>query len=210
MALDDLIAAVDTMEFEMGGWLQVCGARREEDRLHVTLGVFSPGVSPPQLWEVMARSVSSARLSLFDPFYEVGLTDDHPLVWPHTRDAVSLSFYFREGVADAPAVVADLYERHRDITGSWLPFEGLVDAPASTPLRRRIADRYGVLAEGPEPIITAYSEVLEQHGAKTGRFSCRPPARWDGETWVREPEGLSVCLLGESYIIAREFAVQRG
>jgi hypothetical protein len=206
---DELRAVLGTMEFETDGWLQLLDARETTDGLQATLGAFLGGGAPRQRWEIKAHRVSRARLSLIEPLYEVYLADDHPLLWPHARDVASLSFFFREGVEEPLAVAAVLYEHHREITDDWLPFEDFVNASAQAPLSVRIARRHGVLAEGPVALLEAYAGVLEGHGAVTNLFSPRPPMRWDGARWVEEPEGLSACVLGESYIVACRFEVAR-
>lgn len=154
---DKLRAILGTMEFETDGWLQSLEVHETPDGLQVTLGVFYGGGAPRERWEITAHRVSKARLSLIEPFYEIYLAYDHPLLWPHVRGIVSLSFFFREGVEEPLAVAAALYERHREITDDWLPFEDFVNASAHAPLSVRIAHRYGVLAEGPVTLLEAYA-----------------------------------------------------
>ena len=153
--------------------------------------------------------MSNARLSPIEPFYEVYVAADHPLLWPQACIIASLSFYFREGVEEPLAVAAALHERHRELTDDWLPFEDFVNSSARAPLSARIALRYGTLAEGPVTLLEAYAEVLKGHGAATNLFSFRPPLCWDGARWAEAPDGLSACVLGESYIVARHFEAAR-
>ncbi len=176
---DELRAVLDTMGFETDGSLRLLEAREKPDGLRITLGVFVGG-GLRQRWEITAHRVSKARLSLIEPFYEVYLAHDHPLLWPQARTIASLSFYFREGVEEPLAVAAVLHERHRELTDDWLPFEVFVNASARAPLSARISHRYGTLAEGPVVLLEAYAEVLKEPGAETNLFSFRPPLFWDG------------------------------
>ena len=106
-------------------------------------------------------------------------------------------------------MAAALYEHHKEATDDWLRFEDFMHASPYTPLGVRIAHGYGVLAEGPVPLLKAYAKVLKGHGATTNLFSVRPPLRWDGVRWAEEPESPSACVLGESYIVACGFEVAR-
>jgi hypothetical protein len=207
---DELLAILDTSEFEDLGSLRLAGADSLNGALKLKLKVFlNEDVHVSQRWDIVCRSPREARLG-FDLFYDIELSRDHVLLWPHTKPIASLSFYFKDGVEDPLAVVATLHERHRELTDDWLRFERFLNASPDYPLSRCIANRYGVLAEGPAPLVEAYSEVLREYGATTSNvLPTHAPGHRDRVEWVEGLSNLSVCILGDSYVVASGFEAAR-
>ena len=122
--------------------------------------------------------------------------------------STSLSFY---GTITAPiAVVGALFEKHQSVTDGWLPFEDFVGTDGSTslsPLSQRIAHRLGILARGPVSLLESYREVLVDHSVSASLvLPYHHPRRWiAGIGWIADTSNLSVCVLGETYIVAEAF-----
>ena len=212
--LDDLLTILHTDEFEDLGSLRLVGAGSLGGNLWLKLNVFlDEDVPVSQHWEIFCRSPSEASLNPLDSFSYFEIAEDHVLLWPHTQPEVSLSFY--GAVESPPAVVAALYERHRELTDGWLPFERFLNISPEYPLSRRIANCYGVLARGPTPLIAAYEEVMAVYGLKVSSIECtRPSKLWNGERsatgkWLRDNSDLAVCILGDSYVVAADFEAAR-
>jgi hypothetical protein len=114
------------------------------------------------------------------------------------------SFYGKS--ANPSAVVGGLYERHWELAGKWIPFHRFLNPGVR--LTELIAGGFGMLAEGPEPLILAYEEVMQQHGFSTTHRDPRQPVYWGGEGWLAEKAVLSALVLDESYVVAEHFAAK--
>ena len=58
---------------------------------------------------------------------------------------------------DSLAVFGALYQRHLELVSNWLPFERFTNGNSLEIIR----GRYGMLADGPTPLVEAYAQVLE-------------------------------------------------
>jgi hypothetical protein len=101
------------------------------------------------------------------------------------------------------SVVGALYERHVDLVENWIPFHKYINSEIR--LNELIAGSFGMLADGPEPLILAYEEVMQHYSFSTSHLESRPPMYWNNETWIEENTSLSVIILDESYVIAEGF-----
>ncbi len=136
--------------------------------------------------------------------YDLQFSNDHVLLWPHAGRQSATSFY---GRAENPSAVAGaLYQRHWELAGKWLPFHRFLNPGVR--LTELIAGGFGMLAEGPEPLILAYEEVMQRHGLSTSHRDPRKPVYRGGDGWLEQKAALSVLILGESYIVAEEFTAK--
>ena len=200
--LKGLISLTHSYEFEEYGTLNFVGLRVESNELTLSLDVeIRSEIETHEFWEVDCVGVLEHRTSLgqcdrFDLYH------DHPLLWPYIYPAASVSFY---GAAEDPrAVVGALYEQHFGLVSGWIPFPRFMNGNCVEMLR----GRYGMLAEGPTPLMTAYAEVLESF--KIGSRVTEPkPAYYTND----ELSGLlevRVVILGEnSYVVAPTFNARR-
>ena len=92
-----------------------------------------------------------------------------------------------------------IWQVHHQLVGDWFPLSRFINCAHD--FAGLVSGGHGKLAEGPEPLITAYQQVMQQHGFTTSLTS-RPPLYWNGEAWV-EPGELVVVVLGSSYVVAR-------
>ena len=162
---------------------------------------YRPNLHPN--WRVACLGVREERLSL-GAHNDLDLAFDHILLWPHTAGRTRISFYGKS--KDPSAVVGALYERHVSLVGGWIPFHRFLNgAPTVTDL---IAGGYGMLAEGPEPLLLAYKEVMQQYGISASHHEPEPPAHWDGEKRADQKASLAALVIGESYVVAADFRAE--
>ena len=199
--LEELLAITNLADFEDYGSLRLTRIEWSEATLTLSLEVAAdehPDIHPR--WQVVCSGVREHRLAL-GYCYDLQGYDDHVLLWPHAARKTSTSFY---GKCEHPAAVAGaLYERHRELVGDWIPFHRFLNPGVR--LLELIGGGFGMLAEGPEPLILAYEEVMRQHGFSTSHLDPRKPVYWGGEGRVEVKAALSALVLDESYVVAEDF-----
>ena len=199
--LEELLAITNLVDFEDYGSLRLANVEWSEGSLTLSLDVSAdeyPDVHPR--WQVACSGVREDCLSL-GYSYDLQLSNDHVLLWPHVARRTSTSFY---GRCENPSAVAGaLYERHWELAGKWIPFHRFLNPGVR--LTELIAGGFGMLAEGPEPLILAYEEVMQRHDFSTSHLDPGKPVYWGGEGWIEEKAALSVLVLDESYVVAENF-----
>jgi hypothetical protein len=202
--LEELLAITNIADFESCGSLRLTRVEGSGATLILSLNVSADEYPDIHLrWRIVCSGVREDRLSLGNSHY-FELSDDHVLLWPHASRRTLTSFY---GRCENPSAVAGaLYERHRELAGKWIPFDRFLNPGVR--LTKLIDGGFGMLAEGPEPLILAYEDVMRRHGFSTSHHDSEKPRYWDGEEWVEEKAALSVLMLDESYIVAEEFVAE--
>lgn len=200
----DLLTVTSNIDFEDFGSLVLTRAVWSESVITLSLEMSSdedPKVHPR--WQVLCSGVKEDCLSL-GYHYDLQLSDDHVLLWPHAARTSALSFY---GKAENPAAVAGaLYQRHSELAGKWIPFYRFLNSGVE--LTELISGGFGMLAEGPEPLILAYEEAMRQHGFSTSHRDPSTPVYWGGKEWLEQKAALSVLILDEAYIVAEKFVAK--
>jgi hypothetical protein len=157
----------------------------------------------PRCWSVECSQAFDFKL-VRPGAADLALLDDHVLLWPFCQDTASA--YFRGSVTDPLRAVGDLHHAHVAATGGWIPFERFFNP---VPLPQLLSTEGGKLGEGPINLLDVYRRVLAAHGTNVEvKFSHAPnyPNYWNGEDWVPVSRAeVKVLLLGDSYIIGREF-----
>ena len=202
--LEDFLNATSGIDFEDYGSLLLTHAEWSEGALTLSIDVSSdedPGIHPR--WQVVCSRVREDCLSL-GYAYDLQFSDEHVLLWPHAALKSATSFYGR--TENPSGVVGALYQRHWELAGKWLPFHRFLNPGVR--LTELIAGGFGMLAEGPEPLILAYEEVMQQHGFSTSHRDPRKPVYWGGDGWLEQQAALSVLILDESYIVAENFVAE--
>jgi hypothetical protein len=121
--------------------------------------------------------------------------NDHVLLWEETKPHEEL--YFSGRPDDPLGLLGELYLRHRDVAGRWLPLERYVRPDDDVrSLAALLTSGQGRLAAGPEPLIDAYASALERHGMEPSRL----PVPTDPSPPV---EALT---LGDAYVVASSFS----
>ena len=199
--LEELLAITDHSNFEDYQYLLVNHIEGSEYAITLHLDIIG-GENPdiPSHWQVACSGVREHSLSMG---YSSGLRlfADHVLLLPHTARKTSTYFH---GKCDNPsAVVGALYERHWELANQWIPFHMFLNPRMH--LMKLVSGNAGMLADGPEPFILAYEEVMGRYGFSTSHLEPAAPVHWDGEKWVEEKAKLSVLILDEDYIVAESF-----
>ena len=169
--LENLLDITKEIDFADYGSLHLRSVEFDDDVLrlsfHITADEY-PNVRPT--WQVLCSGVKEDSLSLGN-HSDFQLFDDHVLLWPHLSLRTSTSFYGK--VENPLAVVGALYQRHREIVGEWIPFHRFLNSDIG--LTELIAGGFGMLAEGPEPLILAYEEVMRAQGFSTSHLDPTKP-----------------------------------
>ena len=199
--LDELLGIANFMHSEDYGSL--CLTRIELSESAITLSLHISADRYPDIhshWQVVCLGVREHRLSLGHA-YQFQLLDDHVLLWPFMARRLSTYFY---GKCDNPAaVVGALYDRHWELAGEWIPLHRFLNSRVR--LMKLITSGAGMLAEGPQPLILAYEDVMQESGFSTSHVDAGEATYWDGETWLEERAKLSALVLDNSYVVAENF-----
>ena len=191
---------ITRVDFEDYGSLYLTAADLDGDVLRLTLDISAdehPEI--PQNWEVLCSGIREHCLT-FGMHNRLEFFDKHVLLWPHLERHISTSFY---GQAENPlAVYGALYQRHHELAGDWLPFHRFLNS--SMGLLELISGGYGMLAEGPAPLVLAYEEVMSAHGFSTAHREPATPA-YGGGSWLELETKAFVLILDDSYVVAEQF-----
>lgn len=177
-------------------------------RLWLNVKTGDDGTDAQQTWEVECAGVREYQV-LFGRCAGLSFYADHVLLWPYNSPKALVSFY---GEATDPfAVLTALMNCHSHLTEDYLPFGQFMNGdPLET-----IAGRYGVLAEGPMPLMESYAKVLESFGIGTrvARQKLGNSADTASELdYIGEPEfaNLEVLILKRGcYVVASGFSARR-
>ena len=123
---------------------------------------------------------------------------DHVLLWEETQPREEL--YFSHAPDDALGLLGELYLRHRDAVGRWLPLERYVrpDEGVRSLVEVLQAGR-GRLAAGPSTLIAAYAAALERQGMEPSRVPVPAEAA---------PGPVEALTIGDAYVVAAEFVTE--
>jgi hypothetical protein len=195
--LEDLVDITRSLEFEGNGFIQLPEIWLEGDVLNLSLDLHSSEDDGVQSWKVECVGPLEHSVSL-GHCYSLELYFDHVLLWPYIQPTTSLSFY---GEARDPlAVVGALQTRHQELVGNWIPFGRFINGSPVEMIR----GRYGMLIEGPLPLVQAYAEVLEDSGVSNG-MTQPVPASYSNDQSAGIEEIAVLILNRESFVIAPKF-----
>lgn len=203
--LDELNSLFETLEFENDGFVIVSGFERDGTsatlRFRVHTGVEGES---PQAWRVGCQGVEAFVFN-GGLAYGIEVVDEDPALWPYNQSRANL--YCVDAAPDqADALLGALYRAHVEAVGeavNAIPFGDGLNASNALP------GGAGLVAKGPLPLLRAYQQALEAHGARTSIIGEAPPQRWDGRQWVRIPEGIQLLILGDCWIVAESFDASR-
>jgi hypothetical protein len=202
--MDELLEIIHSPDFwlEDGeGTVDLARARMEGDVLILSFNLIGESVQEQdQAWEVECASVLDHSLTLGN-CSEFALHDDHPLLWQHIHPKCSVSFYGDS--SHAGAIVGELYNCHTELVGQSIPFKKFLNGNPVDMVR----GRYGMFAEGPEPLMEAYATVFESAGIKAG--VSEPRHQWSTGD-LTDPGEIEVLVLSDrSYVVAQKFNANR-
>ncbi len=200
--LDDLISLTHSHEFEEYGTLDLGEARVEGNILTLSINLNTGGEDDAyQSWEVECVDFLEHELSLgqcegFD------LLDDHILLWPYIYPEASVSFYGE--VPDPLAVLGALYKRHLELAGKWIHVSRFMNGNTAELIR----GRYGMLADGPMPLVESYAQVLEGFNI-AAKLTEPKPAHYTNDEPSGQAEVAVLILKERSYVVAPKFNARR-
>jgi hypothetical protein len=155
LMLDKLVSLTHTYDFDEYGTLRLIGARTETNVLTLTFDFdIWADKHEYQSWEVDCVGVLEHQMFLGE-CGSFELSHDHPLLWRYIYPKASVSFYGE--AEESSAVFSALYQRHLELVGDWIPFGRFMNGNSLEMIR----GRYGMLADGPAPLVEAYAQVLE-------------------------------------------------
>jgi hypothetical protein len=177
-------------------------------RLTFNLNMGDHETDAQQTWEIECVGVREHHI-LFGRCDQLNLYNDHVLLWPYNSPTASVSFYGE--AKDPSAVLTALMDCHLKLTENYFAFGQFMNGD---PLGI-IAGRYGVLAEGPMPLMESYAKVLESFGigAQVARQKLGNSAASASDLdYMGEPKSakLEILILKRScYVMASEFNARR-
>jgi hypothetical protein len=203
--LEELLAIANRGDFYHNGSLNITHIEGSEYALtfFVDVSVTDATDIHPR-WQIICSGVREHSVSL-GYSDEMWLSNNHVLLWTHTAPTTSL--YFHGTCENAAAVTGALYERHWELARKWIPFHTFLNSLMEP--TKLIAGGGGMLADGPEPFILAYEEVMQRFGFSTSHLEPKPPRHWNGEAWVEETAALSVLILEDFFIVAENFEAKK-
>lgn len=190
-----------SLEFEDSGVARIASVVHEGEGLRVRLHVhFDAADVPAQMWEFACREMRTYELRYL-AIESFEFVSRHTLLVPYTAKWVKLSFVGRP--LSASALVGELYEVHREVTEGWFAFDAFLNRQLKT--TDLLASGSGILAEGPRLFLEGYAGVLERHGLRMSWVAEREPLEWRDGAWLPERGNLQALVLGDSYIIGRNW-----
>lgn len=199
--LNDLLSVTNSSDFDEYGTIDLVGLRIARNMilsLDIRIGGYADA---PQSWEVECEGVLENQVS-FGPCDGCDLYRDHVLLWPYIYPHSSVSFY---GEAENHlAVVGALFKRHLELVENWIPFDRFLNRNPVEMIR----GRYGMLADGPLPLIESYAKVLDSFGLSAGISNPRP-APYINDEFGRFAEVGVLIFQESSYLIATKFNATR-
>ena len=199
--LENLLDIAEGIDFEDYGSLRLTKVESNGDSLRLSLHITADEYpNRHQNWQVLCSAVKEQSLSLGE-HYGLEFFDDHVLLWPHSARRTSTSFY---GKTESPlAVVGALYQRHKELVGEWHPFHRFLNPDVG--LSELISGGFGMLAEGPEPLVLAYEDVMRAHGFSASHLDPTKPVYGGGTERIGQNAPAYVLILDDSYVVAEQF-----
>lgn len=203
--LESLSSLRGTFEFEDSGGFRFGSAENTAQGIVIQLFLVPGDGSEEQHWRIECSGVRDFQLR---GEFSDGLCviSEHPVLLPFAEQVTDLYFY--SASPNPMATVGALLESHREIVGSWIPFERFLNVLPKR-LSQLLTASSGQLASGPVSLMEAYSRVLGEHGIHSSMLPNRSPAFWDGEKWVVSSAPLRALILEDSYVVAEKFDAQR-
>jgi hypothetical protein len=204
---DEFLALTESLEFEEAGQLTLVRFERNGPSATVTVDLRSNAAYgfPAQAWRLSCTDLRGWQLGP-SPLDGAELLADHVLLAPYRDDHVTLGL--KGAVRDARHAVADLWERHRAVASTWLPFGAYFNP--GLPLADLLVCTSALLAEGPRRVLAAYADVVAAHGAEAYEIAARPPKRWTGTYWEDERRDVDLLVLGDdTWLVGNGFSAER-
>ena len=200
--LNELLRLTESDAYTENGMADLADVRMEGDVLTLSLNLNTGEDSNAyQFWEIECVGFLEHQLTLGQSD-EFDLQYDHVLLWSYIYPEASVSFYGE--ATDHLAVVGALYKRHVELVGDWIHFTQFMNRDPVEMIR----GRYGMLAEGPMPLVESYAEVLEDFGIST-KISEPKAAYYTNDELSGLAEVAVLILKKGSFVVAPKFNAHR-
>lgn len=203
--MEILTEILQSMEFEDSGWLRI-SSLLTADR-NSTLNIFvhtGQEEEPIELWQVTGTNTEGYHIEM-ETCYYIEVVKDHPVLWDYNAPTVQL--YFNGSTTSPERIIVQLYERHRQVADTWIPFHQYFNPELS--LQKLLLSGHGLLAHGPAILLKEYADIVIASGITLSTTAEKQRLYWNGEERVPYPEGLKAVIIGKSYVVAEKFEVQR-
>lgn len=199
--LTEILKNVEIINEDETGFFQISEVEWDTfaDSIQITLEMQLEQNAHTQKWQVLGKYVQEHRIISDRYCLDLAYTKNHVLLWPHTEPNASL--WFKGQTEEYNSLIGELWQIHHSLTGGWFPFSRFLNQPNN--FFELLAGRHGLLAHGPQPLISAYATKLENYGLKASITTTRPPCLLRGNNISKDEVG--ALIIGESYIVAANF-----
>lgn len=152
--------------------------------------------NPSQTWtlEIIRHVASELSFTYSVTDTTIILTDDHPLLWKYSD--IHGELYFNGSCKNTYKIVSELNQTDFELFGKY--------QNSSEQLYSLLRSSNGLLAKGPEKLLSKYEDCLNRNGIKTSLVAGYSPSYFDGINTING-EILKIFLFGGSYIVAQDF-----
>lgn len=202
--IEKIRKSIEQGKFETNIYLQFTRLHLQEDCLSLVLSIFLDKLDKAKLaeqWNIECRGWGDYRLDNFLSYEEdeFEMTDEHPCLWDYQKPLSEL--YFRGQATNVKALIGDLYIKHKSLTNNTISLEHYLNTETGPgDLEWLLSSGQGLFSAAPEILTEAYQELLELYGFSTHLLF---------QKVTLSNEGFKLLRLGPSYIIAKEFAVEK-
>ena len=193
-SLDELRAIIESLRFEEFGDMRIVHAHWSAGRL-VLRAELDHGDGNRSAWQLRFTDVLEHSIT---EVANCGLNiwHDHVVIDQFTRPRLFL--HFGAAPADADALIGQLWSAHTALADDWIPFDRYLNQ--QVPLNGLLKSGSGLLATGPDFLISAYADVLDRNHCLPSRGSLS-----EG----RHLQSATMAHFGESYVVAQSLLVRR-
>jgi hypothetical protein len=130
------------------------------------------------------------------------LSDKHCLLWDYTQFEKALLICTVETSSlEIENLIGCLLLKHQALVDQWMPFNISIEA---------LVRSNDLLARGPEEVINAYQQVLENAGIQCSSYISANPRWYDHEKgWIEEPRNFQALIIGDSYVVASKINAKK-
>jgi hypothetical protein len=157
-------------------------------------------------WSIRCDDPVEVRLDLVQPAGVLELLSEHPLLLRHNAPRSEL--FFSGKPESLAGVIGELVIAHEAVSQGWMAFREHLNRFLS--VEALLGGGFGILAEGPEPLILAYTGVLARHRLAPAVIAARGPVRWRRGEWEELAAPYRVLMADSTYVIAARFTAKRG
>lgn len=204
--IESFLQELSTRDLENDDNLSLLEMREENNTLILTFKLQSDFNEDEkiQIWKIECQEFIQRNIQ-DDIFNSFTIFKEHVLLWGFIQSTCKL--YFKGLTENVSGLIGELYLKHLEITGNWIPFDEYLNDMMD--IRNLLNGGSGLVAEGPGMIIEEYSKVLNKFNISTSMISDGIVRFWNGCNWVEGSYPYSILIFGRSFVIAKEFIEER-